>query len=375
MKKIIYILFSIDKALEFEWVAAMLDKSKFDLSFISIHSTPNTAFSVFCKSKSITFYHIPYTSKKDIPYAILSTYNILRREKPQIVHAHIFEGGLIGITAAWLAGIKHRIYTRHYSNYHHKYAPSGLKYDHWINKRATHIISITQLVSDILIQKENVAAEKITLIHHGFPFEQFQNIEQERVVAIKHKHQIPTDKIVIGVVSRYTFWKGVQYIIPAFKSFHEEYPNTHLVLANAKGDYAKEIKGMLATLKSNSYTEILFEEDNSALFKSFDVFVHVPVDEASEAFGQIYIEALLCGIPSIFTKSGIGNEVAVHEANCLVVGYEDDLAICEALHTLMKDEKLSMELTLTAPTTVSGFTIEEKVRKLEIIYTKYTNIN
>ena len=105
----------------------------------------------------------------------------VKKIKPNIVHAQLFEAGLIGISAAWLAGIKYRIYTRHYSNYHHKFAPSGIKYDKWINSKSTHIVSITKMVSDILIQKENVSPEKITLIYHGFPFDNFNNISEERI--------------------------------------------------------------------------------------------------------------------------------------------------------------------------------------------------
>ena len=64
---------------------------------------------------------------------------------------------------------------------------------------------------------------------------------------------------VIGVISRYTEWKGIQYIIPAFKQLLNDFPNALLILANAKGGYQAAIKSQLTTHPKDSFTEILFD--------------------------------------------------------------------------------------------------------------------
>ena len=368
MKKILYILSQIDKANEFEWLIERLDKTQFQLEIISLHTKEDTALNKFCKQHQIPFQHIYYQYKKDVPKAIFKTYRLIQKIKPDIVHAQLFEGGLIGITAAWLARIKHRIYTRHYSNYHHKFAPSGVKYDQWINSKSTHIVSITKMVSDILTHKENVPAEKITLIYHGFPFDNFKNISEERVKQVKQRNHIPENKKVIGVVSKYMFLKGIQDIIPAFKKLLAENPDLHLVLANAHGDYKDKIHQLLNELPKDSYTEISFEQDNAALFKCFDVFVHVPVDTESEAFGQIYIEALLVGIPSVFTLSGIANEIIIDKENALVVPHQNTESIFQAIKTLLSDEQLCEYLVSNGKKTANEFSIENKIIALENLY-------
>lgn len=368
MKKILYILSNIDKANEFEWVIERLDYSKFQLEFISLHSKEDTALHQFCNQHKIPFYHVHYQSKNDLLKAIFKTYQLIKKLKPDIVHAQLFEAGLIGITAAWIVGVKNRIYTRHYANFHHKYAPSGVKYDNWINSKSTHIVSITKMVSDILIQKENVPAEKITLIYHGFPFDNFKNISEERVKQVKQRNHIPDNKKIIGVISRYTFWKGVQDIIPAFKKLLAENPDLHLVLANAKGDYKNEIHKLLNDLPKDAYTEIAFEHDNAALFKCFDVFVHVPIDTESEAFGQIYIEALLAETPSVFTLSGVANEIMIDKENSLVVPHQSSESIYQAIKLLLSDETLREELKKNGLLTVANFSIENKINALEKLY-------
>ncbi len=366
--KITTILFSIDKAKEFEWYIDEIDRNRFEISFISINEKEETHLKKYCDAHVVPFYHVPYQSKKDVFQAIIKTRKILKKLKPDIAHSHIFEGGLIGVTAAWLAGIKNRIYTRHYSDFHHVYFPNGLKYDRWINKKSTHIVAVSEIVKEIVVEKEQVEKQKVSVIHHGVRIEKNDLKIDERIQAIKHRNKVPKNKKILGVVSRYSKIKGIQHIIPAFKKLNEENSNLHLVLANAKGDYKNEIETLLQTLPSDSFTEILFEQDNEALFKVFDVFVHVPVSREAEAFGQIYIEALKFGIPSIFTLSGIANEFIKDEENALVVEHENTKAIQTAVERLLKNDKLRENLIENGRKSVEGFTTMKKTKALEELY-------
>ncbi|MEX2484639.1 MAG: glycosyltransferase family 4 protein [Brumimicrobium sp.] len=368
MKKIVYIVFGIDKALEFEWLISEIDTSHFELSFISINPNEETSLKKHCEANQVPFFHIPYTRKRDMLGAILKTRKIINKIKPQIVHSHIFEGGLIGVTAAWLAGIKHRIYTRHYSDFHHVYFRNGLKYDKWINSKSTHIVAVSEVVKNILVEKENVSKKKVSVIHHGIKIDNEESFDNSRVATVKEKYGICSSQTVIGVVSRYTQLKGIQYIIPAFHDLQKENSNLHLVLANAQGDFKPEIARLLKELPKESYTEILFETDNEALFKSFDVFVHVPVSREAEAFGLTYIEALKFSVPSVFTLSGIANEIVKDEENALVVDYQNSGEIIKAVKRLLANEELRIELSKNGEKSVEGFTSMKKTLALEELY-------
>lgn len=367
--KVTYILSNIEKAIAFEWIIEYISKEKTSLSFISIGKTEDTALNAFCKQHQIPFYHVAYHTKKDIVSATLKTFNLLRNIKPDIVHAHLFEAGLIGITAAYFARIKKRIYTRHYATQHHEYAPGGVKYDRIINHLSTDIIAISRNVEDVLINMEKIKPEKITLIHHGFLLEEFANVSQQRIYNLKQKYHLQ-NKFVVGVVSRYLHLKGIQYIIPAFKKLLISKPDAHLVLANAKGEYKNEVKKLLDTIPENSYTEIEFEEDNAALFKCFDVFIHVPINTKIEAFGQIYIEALAAGIPGIFTLSGVATEFIQDKINALVVSFNSSDEIYDAIIELIHNDKLRNLIIENGRKDIEQlFSLSLMIEKLENIYT------
>jgi glycosyltransferase involved in cell wall biosynthesis len=367
-KKIVYIIFKIQKSDEFRWIIEELDSEKFELSIINIGVNYPSAIEESCKKNNVSYKSIKYNSKKDLLSAIFKTYKALKKINPIAVHAHLFEGGLIGISSAWLAGIKNRIYTRHYADYHHNLYPKAVKYDHWINKRSTFVIAVSDVVKSILIDKENVQVEKIKVIEHGLKPIYFENISKDRVTQLMIKHGIPSDKKIIGVVSRYTKIKGIQYIIPAFKQLLKKNDNFHLVLANAVGDYKNEIKNLLLDLPEESYTEIEFENDNAALFKIFDVFVHVPVSPTAEAFGLVYLESLISSVPGVFTKSGIGNNILVDNKNCCIVNYSNSQEIEDSILKLLTNKLFRESVQQNGMETSKSFTFDKKLNEIQSLY-------
>lgn len=368
MKKVAYIVSGIDKALAFEWICEQLDSTKFTLHFILLHSKKG-ALEQFLEEKRIPFIRLPYSGKADFFRALYKTYLYLKQYQINTVHAHLLDAGLVGITASWLARVKNRIYTRHYSSYHHVYHKKGRWYDRIINALSTRLVAISEVVRQLLVEWEKTNPEKVSVIPHGFPIKAFASPNLHKVAALKANYNIEGLHPIIGVVSRYTHWKGIQYIIPAFEQILTNYPSAVLVLANAKGEYGSTIKKMLSHLSPMSFREIDFEPDLISLFHSFDFFVHVPIDWHSEAFGQVYIEAMATGIPSIFTSSGIAYEIAEHGENCLVVDYQNTESIYHALLKLIQDPLLSERIAQGAQHSVNTrFALSTMIHSLESLY-------
>ena len=61
---------------------------------------------------------IPYTSRRDIPLAVLRARRALRSHDVQVVHSHGIEGTVVGLLAALASGISERLHTRHHATMH-----------------------------------------------------------------------------------------------------------------------------------------------------------------------------------------------------------------------------------------------------------------
>lgn len=368
-QRVCYIVSNIDKALAFEWIAKSIDKEKIDLRFLLVNPK-DSVLEQFLVKENISVKRITYRSKKDLPFAIIKIFWYLISNSIKVVHCHLFDACIAGMTAAWLAMTPKRIYTRHYSTNHHVYYPSAVKYDKYINALATDIIAISENVKKVLIELENVKTSKIHVIHHGFDLKDFTQVNED-LKSKMHLKYIKKERFpVIGVISRYVELKGLQYVIPAFIEIKKKYPDAFLLLANCNGDYKPVVQSLLKNgLSEDDYCEISFENDLPTLYSLMDVFVHVPIDETIEAFGQTYIEALAANIPSVFTLSGVAGEFIVNEQNALVVDYKNTEQIYTAIDRVLTDQELRKNLILNGQKSiVEKFSLQLYINKLTSLY-------
>ncbi|MCH8903488.1 MAG: glycosyltransferase [Bacteroidetes bacterium] len=213
----------------------------------------------FISSRGVLFLRIKYSGKADIGKAFFKIYKFLKKNKTDIVHTHLFHASLSGLMAARAAGIKHRIHSRHHTTYNHDYFPNTVKYDKMVNSVSTRILAVSETVKKVLVEKENVNPDKVIVINHGFNLSDFEDVDKARVSVLEKRYKSNGKDPVLGVISRYTHWKGIQHIIAAFKILLKEYSSAYLILANAKGDYEKELQSLLSELPPDNYIEIEFE--------------------------------------------------------------------------------------------------------------------
>lgn len=369
MINIAYVISRVSHSKLFEWTALALDKKKYRLVFILLH-VEETPFEVFLRENGFKVLRLHLDTRRHVLSSAWRMRSILKAEKIDIVHTHLFEAGIAGQLGAKLAGIKRRIHTRHDAMIHHDFHPGAVKYDRWTNRMSDEIIAITENVKAILVDLEHVPGSKVRVIHHGFRLEQYADVDEERIKAVRRKYlSRAACSPVIGVVSRFIEWKGIQYVIEAFHAIRKTHPSAHLLLANAQGPYERELVKMLSDLPEESYSRIVFEQDIAALYKIMDVFVHVPVDARSEAYGQVYIEAMAAGIPSVITASGIIPECVTDHKEAIVVPFCDSKAIAKAVNELVQDAELRSKITHHAKKMVQDrFTLDKMIAELEKCY-------
>lgn len=365
MKKIVYIISNIEKALAFEWLAEHLDNNKFELTFILLNKDETSLERSLRKHCAVQ--RINFNGKSDVFGAFFKVLKTLKHLRPEVLHCHMRMAKFIGLSAGLITRIPKRIYTRHSATFNLVYHPHAVKYDKMMNRIATDIIAISENVKTALLN-EGVKNQKISLVRHGFDLESFKLVPSERVNEILTKYQIPNQGLKVGVISRLLELKGVQYIVPAVTELVKSGMDIHLILANARGNYQPQIQELLSELPETSYTLIPFEEDLQALYQTFDLFIHTPVSDHIEAFGQTYVEALIAEVPSIFTLSGVAPEFIQHEHNALVVPFKDTESIRLSIERLAQDNELCDHLKTNGLKSVRQFDIEGFVANLERLY-------
>lgn len=366
--KLTYIVSDMSKMVALEWICEYRNRDLTELSFVFLNKE-DTEIERFVKERGYSFIRIKYRGKKDLISAIFKTWLFLRRNNSEIVHCHLFDACIVGLFAALFTKVKKRIHTRHYATYHHVYFPKAVKYDRFINWLSTDIVAISELVKKVLLENEQVSPQKIHLINHGFLVEEYATVTDERIQIFKSKYGIVEGDIVIGVVARYTLLKGIQHIIPAFKMLLKNYPNAKLLIANSHGNDEVFLRSLLSDIPSQNLIEVKYERDMGALYKSLNVYVHVPISNHIEAFGQTYVEALMASIPSVFTLSGVAQEFIKDRSNAIVVPFAQDMPIYEAIKQLLEDKILYQTLAQQGLQDVrEKFALSKMIDQLEALY-------
>jgi glycosyltransferase involved in cell wall biosynthesis len=148
----------------------------------------------------------------------------------------------------------------------------------------------------------------------------------------------------IGVISRVTQVKGVEYIAEAFVKFNSVHPNSHLEIVGAFADSYNKVMETLSPLSGDAYT--LSETTNSVqqFLSNLDVFVHTPIGPIEEAFGLVYLESLASGVPTVFSISGILHEIFELDRFTHLVPYKNPDAIIQELMAIREATYQKKEL-------------------------------
>jgi glycosyltransferase involved in cell wall biosynthesis len=272
----------------------------------------------------IAFSIVTKKSKYGFVRMLISVMRIILASKPKTILASGQYATVLGMISACLGRVPQRLFIRHHSNFHAKYGMHfGLLVDHFANFLSTGIVAVSDVVRDILITSEDVNSSKVILIHNGIDIQKFGEIQLDRQRIFPGESKI----IRVGVVSRLTDWKGVQYSVDAFIKFNAQFPNSHLHIVGAPADSVGLVSEKLSALSKSDYTLTSWHPDVFGFLQELDIFIHVPIGPQDEAFGLVYIEALASRTPSIFTISGVLHELPNPQRYAYIAPYEDSTAI------------------------------------------------
>jgi glycosyltransferase involved in cell wall biosynthesis len=164
--------------------------------------------------------------------------------------------------------------------------------------------------------------------------------------------------------------KGVYEIVKACAQLAKRFPDLKLVLGGVgQGDAVRELASQLGVSERVELPGWLGPESKSAALAASTMFL---LPSYHEGMPMALLEAMSWGMPVIATPVGGIPQIVTHEANGLLIPPADVAALTTAIERLLLDPALRIRLGNAARTTiVSGFSLEDAMRKLDNIYSKF----
>lgn len=284
--------------------------------------------------------------------ALITLYKILRKEKPFIVHSHTPKAGTIGMMAARMAGVPHRLHTIAGLPL---VEATGLKrillnaVEKLTYSCATKVYPNSVGLQEIVLDHKFTNAKKLKVIGHGssngidtsyFDPSLYSTATK---LDLRKKLKLTDDDFVFVFVGRLVGDKGINELIAAFKKILEEHTNVQLLLV---GNPEEELDPMLPETE-----EFIFKSDKViATGWADDVRPYFAISDCltfpsyREGFPNVVMQSGAMGLYSIVSDINGCNEIVKEGVNGTIIPTKNTEALFNAMkHVLDNKEKFATE--------------------------------
>ena len=270
-----------------------MDRTLIQFEFVAIPSDIEHAYKEKFEQLGCKVYYMPKAYKGRISFL----YNLIRKNRYDIVHSHIELASAIYLTIAKFAGVKTRIAHAHmaflpYSKWIHKLLRIQLNYV------ATHKLGCSKKALEGLYGKNNVKTALV--LHNAIDIEKFSYDEEVRNVYRKNLNI--ENKIVVGFVGRFTHQKNIFYLLDIFSEYVKLNPDSLLVVAG-DGELKEEFFQKVRDKKLDSKFKYLGPRgDIPSLMMAMDYLL---LPSLWEGLGIVLIEAQAAALMTFTSKNTV----------------------------------------------------------------------
>ncbi len=293
--------------------------------------------------------------------SLFRLYRVLKKEKPYFVHTHTPKAGLIGMMAAYMAGVPHRL---------HDIAglplleAGGLKLSvlTFVEKLtyacATRVYPNSRGIHKIVLDRKFAKPSKFKVLDcissNGVDTARFDPAlfpESERQ-NLKASLGLSEKDFVCIFIGRLVKDKGINELVAVFDRLTLKHPDLKLLLI---GMMEPELDPLLPrTLeriaKNPSIVEGGTQMDVRPYLAISDLLVF---PSYREGFPNVPLEAGSMGLPSVVTDINGCNETVEHGKNGLIVTPKDEAQLTNAVERLLADRQLLQDMAANARSMIS----------------------
>ena len=225
---------------------------------------------------------------------------------------------------------------------------------------ADHIITVSNLTRQTVIEKYGIDPAKVTTVHNAvIPLSD----DLLSIPKPENKEKVMT------FLGRITMQKGPEYFVEAAVKVLQKDHNVRFVMAGS-GDMMDQMIALAAKrgiADRFHFTGFLRGRQVYEMLKASDVYI---MPSVSEPFGISPLEAMQMGVPSIISKQSGCAEIL---NNVIKTDYWDIDAMADAIHSIISYPSMYESLKTEGIEEMKGITWEKAGQKVIDIYNQVIN--
>lgn len=287
------------------------------------------------------------------------TYQLLKREKFDIICTHLFEANFI-IRFVNLFVRCPRVFVFEHNIYWKK-AKWKILADRFFSYQTTKIFVDSQAVLDFTSKQEKIAKDKFAVL--PYPIELAPLPDSTHLDNLKRELNLPADYVIVGSVARFVEQKGLKYFLQAIRFIldHQTLVKAHFLLVGY-GNLEEALKDEAKKLKLDSVLTFSPPRDIKTILPIIDIFV---LSSLWEGQPIAMLEAMAAKRAVVATNVGGVSEILLNRENGLIVEKEDSKALGKAILELINNKDLRLKLGQNGFDAAVSFGLPTYIKKLE----------
>jgi glycosyltransferase involved in cell wall biosynthesis len=286
--------------------------------------------------------------------------SLLRRERFDVLHSHMFGSNTWAATLGPMCGVPVTIAHEH----NWSYSGNDLRIwldGHWIGRRVTRFIAVSEANRQRMIELEGVPPEKIEVVHTAYiP-------SPETTGDIRAELGVGPETPVIGTAACLRPEKALDVLLEAHALVRERIPGAELVIAGA-GPCLDALQAQAAALGTAETVHFLGERfDVDSVLRGFDVGV---MSSEWEGMPLFVFECMAADTPLVATSVGGLPEVVSDRQTGMLVPPGDPGALAGALTEVLGDRSLARRLAAAAALRLPEHSIEAVAGRFADLYAR-----
>lgn len=283
---------------------------------------------------------------------IRQIYKYLRKEKPRLVHTHLFGGDTWGRLAAIFARVPVIVSTEHNTNLDEGWLKRRIK--KFLSFFTKRVITVSKAVKEYSAAIDRIKRKKIVVIPNGIEIDKFAAIPEKQFGS-------PS---IIGVVGRLEEQKGHEYLFEALNLL-KTIPWTLWVVGD--GFLKANLERLAKDLSLRERIIFLGARRNIVeILSQIDIFV---LSSLWEGLGLAVLEAAAAGKPIVASRVGGIPEIIEDGKTGVLVQAKNVKSLADGLERVLLGEREAKEMGRKAREVVAEkFSVEKMVEGYERLY-------
>jgi len=295
---------------------------------------------------------------------------ILRDQRVDLLHTHLFHADLVGRLAARAAGVGHLIHTVHVAEA--RWRPWQYAWACVARRWCDRIVCVSEAVLAHHTRKTHLPRSCYQLIRNGIDPAAYARDEQRRR-ELRGEWGVEAGQVVLAFVGRLDYQKNVGMFLQAARLARQAAGDIRAVIAG-DGPDRPVVEQFLRDADNARWVQWLgHSEDVPGLLSAADIFVQ---SSRWEGLPLAPAEAMAAGLPVIGTRVPGLTELVVEGATGLLVDSEDVAALADAVTQLADDGQRRDRLGSAGKRRiVEHFSIDANVAAHESLYGAVAGLN